>query len=439
MNKDVFIFDESGTVPQESLEALSYCYARAVVDWLAFLPSPHPLSLKLTVVPKLEGQRFAETHIVGLKTTARRGDAEGMRLMTHSAFKAITGSDNDPEEADIDVRISRDVLEKLSFDGAFDEQRRFDATTLFHHEVAHALFMTGGVGPGRGNITGWDGNIAMVDGAPRFIGDNVLALFPHGVPLDNDRVHVEETFAAQYHSALGPKAPENSAEGLSFLDLAILSDCGLPTPLDDRMTLGDWNQGEIDMGEGVDTIVVQATRNAYTISYEDDGIRLHLNARYFPAGKPEEGFAPELKFINTERIQFADTMLALDLDGNAGSAYRLSKAVYGDNLPGRVVAEGLGALDKGKTCQQLACDLAATDQFATRFDAVEDDGLINQFYREILGREPDVAGKTFWRECMQDGLGKEGLLSHFAQCPEYKEITATELGRVLAISTGDLP
>jgi hypothetical protein len=39
---------------------------------------------------------------------------------------------------------------------------------------------------------------------------------------------------------------------------------------------------------------------------------------------------------------------------------------------------------------------------------------------------------------MQNGLGTEGLLSHFAECPEYKEISAPELGRVLTINTSDL-
>ncbi|CAH1656018.1 MULTISPECIES: DUF4214 domain-containing protein [unclassified Chelatococcus] len=439
MSIDVVLYDTTGSVAKEVLADLKTCYTRGLADWLALLPSPHPLNLKLTIVPRLEEAHIAETHGDGLKTMARREGVAGMRVMAHPAFKAITGFDNEPDEADIHVKIGLNSLENLSFDGAFDERHRFDATTVFRHEIAHALFMANALRPASGDISSWDGNIQFVDGAPRFMGSHARTLFPDGIPLDGKRAHVEEAFASRHHSALGPKAPENRALSLSSLDTAFMSDCGLPTALNDRMILGEWIHGTLNMGDGTDTVIIQATSDAYNISWTHDGLFLSLKTKYAPDGKPDQSFNPELTLLNTERIQFSDAMLAFDTEGNAGRAYRLCAAVYDDDPPDDMVFARLDALDKGGRYHELACDLVATERFATRFGAAHSsEDLIALFYQELLGRFPDTAGEIFWRESMQAGIGKEGLLGYFADCPEYKKITATGLGGVILIETAEL-
>lgn len=433
MQRNIAFSDETGSVSDDMRVQLEGCYQRALADWMACLPSPHPLDIKLTIVSSLEPGRIAETEVTGSKTIAYRDHGAGMRLMPHAAHRAITGIDNQEDVADIDVRIPQRSLEALSFDGTFDALRRYDATTLFRHEIAHALFMSVGPDATNGNVTGWQYNLREVEGVTTFLGSHARAVLPAGIPLA-DLYHLEPGVARRFGSPLGAQLPEGVAVEVSSLDRALMSDSGLPTALDDRLVFGPWYHGEVDMGDGLDIAVIQAPADQYLISHETGSITLASKIRYKRPGGDEATFKPELTLHNVERIQFSNTILAFDVDGHAGQAYRLSRTVYGEDQPDAVLARQLQALDQGKALRTLAGELVATDDFAARYgSAASGADLIARFYQEILGRAPDAAGAEFWRKCVADGLGEDQLLVNFAESSEHKELTSPLLGFVLQI------
>lgn len=439
MQDNIVFNDLTRSVPEDKQAQLKGSCDQALADWLALFPSPHTLDVKLSVLNSLESGHLAVARTSSWKTIADRGPGEGggMLVMPHAAYKAITGNDKSSKKPDIDVWISRSTVESLSFDGTFDAERRYDATTLFRHELAHALFMTNSPSPEKGNITGWDSRIAPVDGVSKFIGANVEALIPGGVPVVGGS-HVEEATALQHGSSLGPKLPENTVLELSPLDEALLSDSGLPTRLNDRMTFGDWIGGwdtdkgtrTIDMGEGLDVVVIQAKVEKYSISYEDGVITLLSNQKYYPSGREDLKFNPELKLLNTERVQFNDALCAFDIDGNAGSAYRLCKAIYGDDPPDNALGELLNALDSGVTPYALVNKFIETGDFTVRFGpSIHYDDLIASCYKNFFGyRERDDEGYEYWKTAMDNGLGVEFLVLSFVNSLENEKNTAKEIG-----------
>ncbi|MCB1986033.1 MAG: hypothetical protein H6936_01505 [Burkholderiales bacterium] len=97
--------------------------------------------------------------------------------------------------------------------------------------------------------------------------------------------------------------------------------------------------------------------------------------------------------IDIERIAFSDSLLALDLDGNAGNTAKLLGAVFGQETVSnkQFVGIGLRFLDNGTSYEalmQLAID-AALGTKASSHTAV-----VNLLYKNIVGFAPSPATTT---------------------------------------------
>jgi hypothetical protein len=104
-----------------------------------------------------------------------------------------------------------------------------------------------------------------------------------------------------------------------------------------------------------------------------------------------------VQLANVERITFSDTAYALDIDGNAGQAYRLYQAAF-DRTPD---AGGLGfwihALDQGVSLRSVAQGFVDSQEYRDTYGyAVSNLALVKSFYDNILHRTPDAAGLGFW-------------------------------------------
>ena len=102
----------------------------------------------------------------------------------------------------------------------------------------------------------------------------------------------------------------------------------------------------LDGGNGIDTATYVLARSAYTLRRADDGS--------FSVEKPDAAGSDSL--LATERLQFADTRLALDLDGAAGQTAKLLGAVFGvASLSNKAyVGIGLSLVDGGTSYVDLA-------------------------------------------------------------------------------------
>ncbi|MBQ5948804.1 DUF4214 domain-containing protein [Massilia sp. ST3] len=166
----------------------------------------------------------------------------------------------------------------------------------------------------------------------------------------------------------------------------------------------------IDGRGGIDTISYEGVKSAFAITRGATGATV----------ADRSGGSGTDTLVNVERIAFRDVSVALDIEGNAGQAYRLYQAAF-DRTPDKV---GLGfwinALDSGVSLAQVAGGFAASKEFADLYgSASSDDTFIDLLYNNVLHREPEAGGYEFWMQALQvHDVPREEVLAHFSESAE---------------------
>jgi hypothetical protein len=168
----------------------------------------------------------------------------------------------------------------------------------------------------------------------------------------------------------------------------------------------------VDLGVGLDTVLINATFEASTIVFGADGtVYVALPGDSTPAA-----------LSNVERLEFQDGTLAFDTDGIAGQAYRLYQASF-DRTPD---AEGLGfwidALDGGEiNLEKAAQFFMQSEEFEAAYgspDEVTDVLFLTLLYVNALDRRPDPGGFDYWREQQDQGVTRADMMVYFSESEE---------------------
>ncbi|MGH1461837.1 MAG: MJ1477/TM1410 family putative glycoside hydrolase [Neptuniibacter sp.] len=168
----------------------------------------------------------------------------------------------------------------------------------------------------------------------------------------------------------------------------------------------------IDGGSGIDTAVYSSFYSNYAISGTDDLLSVHA----------QTGNDGNDTLLNIERIQFRDLSLALDINGNAGQAYRLYQSAF-DRSPD---LEGLGywiaQKDEGMEIVEIAARFIDSQEFVNRYGADPSTGeLVDAIYSNVLHREPDEDGRDFYISQIDNGLKSIAkTLADFSESEENK-------------------
>ncbi len=165
---------------------------------------------------------------------------------------------------------------------------------------------------------------------------------------------------------------------------------------------GDAGNDTLDGGDDIDTARYNGSHENYSIKKVDDSFTITTNNG--PDGSDV--------VINVERLQFADTQLALDLDGNAGSTSKILGAVFGvaSVSDKAFVGIGLQLLDDGMPYQDLV-QLALNTKLGTGFSDVDE---VNLLYSNLVGSLPDTEVLNFWTERLKDGEFTQNSLAIMA-------------------------
>lgn len=157
---------------------------------------------------------------------------------------------------------------------------------------------------------------------------------------------------------------------------------------------------------GLDTAIYSGARADYTLA-RDGGS--------FTVSGPSDG-ADTLTGV--ERLRFGDSQVALDIDGNAGKAYRLYKAAF-DRTPD---LGGLGyqmnVLDQGFSLAQVASAFIASPEFQSMYGNVTDTQFVTLLYQNVLDRAPDAGGLAYHLNDLAHGTTRAQILSNFSESPE---------------------
>lgn len=144
-----------------------------------------------------------------------------------------------------------------------------------------------------------------------------------------------------------------------------------------------------------------------------DTMVLHGNAAEFdikvsPAGatvRDKSGAEGTDTLFNVERLKFDDKYVALDIDGDAGRAFRLYQAAF-DRAPDEAgLGFWIGQVDHGASLHVVAEGFIASQEFLSRYgDHPTNAQLVNAFYQNILHRAPDQAGADYWTHVLDVGI-----------------------------------
>jgi hypothetical protein len=124
--------------------------------------------------------------------------------------------------------------------------------------------------------------------------------------------------------------------------------------------------------------------------------------------------------INIERLQFSDGVIALDLQGCAGKAYRLYQAAFGrvPDKPG--LSHNTKLMDEGLTLKDMSDAFTTSTEFARLYGAnASNSTFVTALYNNVLGRAPDAGGEAFWINSLTTGrLDRGDVLMGFSESQE---------------------
>ena len=123
---------------------------------------------------------------------------------------------------------------------------------------------------------------------------------------------------------------------------------------------------------------------------------------------------------NFERLQFTDGTLAFDVSGNAGEAYRIYQAAFNRTPDNDGLKFWINNLDGGNSLHNVAIGFVGSQEFQTVYGANPTNlSIVQQFYRNVLGREGEEAGINFWTGELNSGARDVAtVLAGFSESPE---------------------
>lgn len=156
---------------------------------------------------------------------------------------------------------------------------------------------------------------------------------------------------------------------------------------------------KIDGNEGIDSIVFPTAKINYSIEKSSNSILI----------KEKNTYTSDVVASNIERLQFQDTSIAIDMNGNAGTTAKILGAVFGkESLSNKnYVGIGLHFLDAGWAYDNLAG--LALDAAGAKTN----DQIVSLLWSNVIGTKPTAADKQPFIALLENGMSA-GALAHLA-------------------------
>lgn len=162
---------------------------------------------------------------------------------------------------------------------------------------------------------------------------------------------------------------------------------------------------KIDGGFGIDRAVYSQAREKYSTLIGADGIHI-------------KGAGLDDTLLNIERIKFSDKIIAFDVQGNAGQAYRLYKAALDRTPDPNGLAGWIKYMDDGSQLTSMAQQFIDSQEFRTKYGSLDNAGFVNQLYINVLARKGEAAGVEGWVNGLAKGLSRAQVLAGFSESSE---------------------
>ena len=173
----------------------------------------------------------------------------------------------------------------------------------------------------------------------------------------------------------------------------------------DRITGGAGNDA-IDGGDGIDTAIYQGIRNLFLLTKTDYGWAVN-------DGSGAEG---NDRITSVERLKFANTSLALDMDGYAGAVAQIIRAVFGKSFLSNkdFVGIGLQLFDGGMSYADVVSLALRTDLFKSLAGSASNAAFVNLVYKNVVGILPSAGELTEFVGMLDSGAFTQASLGLLA-------------------------
>ncbi|MBC5763912.1 M10 family metallopeptidase [Ramlibacter albus] len=227
-----------------------------------------------------------------------------------------------------------------------------------------------------------------------------------GVTLDltpGSHSEVGRGVTAQAYKADGTSTTTSYSATLTIAQGAIIENA-VGSAYADRIT-ANAASNRIDGGAGTDTVVYTGGRSGYEV------VRAGATTTVRDANGTDT-------LVNVERLQFGDARVALDIDGNAGSAAKLLGAVYGAgalsnaSLVGSTLAQLDGGVDRLQVAQRALDAKLGAHASST--------AVIDLLFQNLLGRNA-TAAQHAELDVLVDVFGAAPLTLAAAELPVNQE------------------
>ena len=178
---------------------------------------------------------------------------------------------------------------------------------------------------------------------------------------------------------------------------------------------------QIDGGAGIDQVVYHGNRAGYTVTASGNGYTI----------TDKTGVEGVDTLSNIERLQFADTTLALDISGVGGQAYRLYQAAFNRTPDSGGVGFWIYQMDKGLSLNEVAGYFVTSKEFTDMYGTnLSNAAFIDKLYQNVLHRSGDTGGVAFWLNYMDNGGGTQAqVLAYFGESAENVSTLAATIGQ----------
>lgn len=121
-----------------------------------------------------------------------------------------------------------------------------------------------------------------------------------------------------------------------------------------------------------------------------------------------------------ERVALGDgRTVAFDLEGVAGQAYRIYQAAFDRTPDTGGLSFWIKNMDNGHTLMEVANWFIGSAEFAAAYGTQVSNGdLVQRLYQNVLGREGEAGGVSYWVSQLDAGMSRAQVLAGFSESAE---------------------
>ena len=188
---------------------------------------------------------------------------------------------------------------------------------------------------------------------------------------------------------------------------------------------GNSGNNALDGGAGLDTCVYQGSASNYNITLGS------TSSTVLDKTANRDGTDT---LTNVERLQFADTHVALDVAAtqNAGAVYMLYRAAFNRPADPGGMGYWLAQKDNGlDIVDSLAQGFVNSAEFIATYGSNPSNAtFVDKLYQNVLGRAGETDGVIFWNQQLNAGnVSKAAVLVQFATLTEGASLVANEISQ----------